>query len=125
MLQKIPKNRPTVKQILDTPIIKRRLAKLLAGSADATVPPLYIKQLVEVCCDKYQVCNCDSVIVLQDGFIEGLKDHTPEESDKDSESSDAEDSSEDEKNCNAAPKSEPEKYIFNLCSTFCDLYTFI
>jgi len=94
MLQKIPKNRPTVKQILDTPIIKRRLAKLLAGSADATVPPLYIKQLVE------------------DGLIEGLKDHTPEESDKDSESSDAGDSSsEDEKACHAAPKSEPEKVI--------------
>lgn len=45
LLQKEPSKRPKVSQILEFPIIKRRLAKLVAGTPDANMPAAYLDQL--------------------------------------------------------------------------------
>eukprot|EP00906_Rhabdomonas_costata_P011773 RCo016753 len=47
LLQKEPNKRPKVSQILEFPIIRRRLAKLVARSPDANMPAAYLDQLAQ------------------------------------------------------------------------------
>jgi serine/threonine protein kinase len=47
LLQKEPNKRPKVSSILELPIIKRRIAKLISGTSDANMPAAYLNQLVE------------------------------------------------------------------------------
>jgi serine/threonine protein kinase len=47
LLVKEPNRRPKVSAILELPIIKRRIAKLTAGTSDANMPATYLNQLIE------------------------------------------------------------------------------
>ena len=49
LLQKEPSKRLKIGQILELPIIQRRLRALCEGVADSSVPPSYIQSLVQVC----------------------------------------------------------------------------